>query len=509
MVAPKQTTAVSSLNIAGLSQDSIVLRQVKLPGLKRSLTTPQVYQLATYTVWGSALFVAATVTSAVMAQREAIRTVGFDTTPSIYHAQRIRDSIADMDANAANVLLVKPGENPTAEKDYQKRKEKLSNLVIQASKNITDLQEQKLIANIILNVNQYVEYIQQAKDFQVQNKPEESLRAYREAQKLVDEVLMPDADNLDKTNFRILEKAYAEDNTGALGQRLLVLMSGAMLLGSLVGIQLLMSRWTQRRINPMVFGATVLSGFFLLDTLVSLSTASTQLKIAKDDAFTSLYALRQARSLAYSLNADESRYLLDRSSAAQHETAFNTKIKQLATISSTDVTRDPSGFQAQLQQMGKTGKPVSGFSGLFATQLSNITFPGELKATQTMMADFATYFSIDAQIRAFQTAGKRAEAIELCTGTKPGQSNRAFAAFMDSHSKVMDVNIEAFNQAIKKGLLSLDAPNPGQAIGGGESVIIQPNTGFDMFWGKLLVITGSIGALTYSGLLQRIKEYEA
>jgi hypothetical protein len=507
MTSPKVSNP-STLNIAGSSSAPIALRKITLPGLGRSVTTPQFYQLAIYGICGSAVLFAATVTSAVMAQREAIRTVGFDTTPSIYHAQRIRDSVADLDANAANLLLVKPGENPTAEKEYQRRKDKLSNLVILASKNITVSGEQDLIAKIILNVNNYVETIQKAKDFQAQNKPEESLTAYREGQKIIDEILMPEAEKLDKINFGTLNKAYDEDNGGALGQRLMVLLAGTLLLGTLVGTQLLMFRWTRRVVNPMLLGATLLATFSLLDTFVSLSTASTQLKIAKEDAFNSLHALRQARSLLYSVNADESRYLLDRSFAVQHENAFQSKLTKLGNLSNVDLRRDPNAYQVQMQQMSSTGKSLPGFTGLFATQLGNITFPGELKVTQKMMADYAEYLKIDTQIRALQNAGKRNDAIELCTGTKPGQSNDAFTKLLDSHSKVMDVNIDAFNAAIRKGLLSLDAPDPGKAIGGGESVMIQPNSGFDVFWGKLLVVTGAIGGLTYFGLMQRIKEYE-
>ncbi len=507
MTSPKVSNP-STLKIAGSSPSPIALRKITLPGLGRSVTTPQFYQLAIYTVCGSAVLFAATVTNAVMAQREAIRTVGFDTTPSIYQAQRIRDSVADMDANAANMLLVKPGENPTAEKEYQRRKEKLADLVILASKNITVADEQKLISKIIFNINNYVETIQKAKDFQAQNKPEESLIAYREGQKIVDEILMPEADKLDKTNFDILNKAYSEDTNSSLGQRLILLIAGAILLGSLVGIQVLMSRWTRRIINPMLLGATLLASFSLLDNFVSLSTASTQLKIAKEDAFSSLHALRQARSLFYSVNADESRYLLDRSFAVQHETAFQSKLTKLGNLSNVDLRRDLSAYQVQMQQMSSTGKALPGFTGLFATQLGNITFPGEQKATKKMLADYGEYLKIDSQIRALQNAGKRVEAIELCTGTKPGQSNAVFGQLLASHSKVMDVNIEAFNAAIRKGLVSLDAPDPGKAIGGGESVILQATSGFDIFWIKLLVVTGAIGGLTYFGLMQRIKEYE-
>jgi hypothetical protein len=55
-------------------------------------------------------------------------------------------------------------------------------------------------------------------------------------------------------------------------------------------------------------------------------SASSHLKVAKEDAFVSLHALREASALAYSANADESRYLLDSSRTPTHKPVLFTKI---------------------------------------------------------------------------------------------------------------------------------------------------------------------------------------
>ena len=74
----------------------------------------------------------------------------------------------------------------------------------------------------------------------------------------------------------------------------------------------------------------------------------------------------------------------------------------------------------------------------------------------------------------------------------------------------MDVNIDAFNEAIEKAQRSLEVPNPQTAIAGGDSTIIEltPPNNFDFFWLKILAISGAIVGLTYYGLTQRIREYE-
>jgi hypothetical protein len=118
----------------------------------------------------------------------------------------------------------------------------------------------------------------------------------------------------------------------------------------------------------------------------------------------------------------------------------------------------------------------------------------------------AKYLSIDSQIRSLNLSGKRAEAIVLCTGDNPGQSNQLFKAFLKSHSDTMNVNIKAFNTAIKKAQQSLDVSNPQDAIS--DSKKVKENVLFDIFWLKVFLVTGLVAGLTYYGLMQRIKEYE-
>jgi hypothetical protein len=515
MVSPKIKTASSKLNIADSTPDSIVLRQVKLPGMKRSLTTPEVYKSAIYAIWGGTVLLAATMSSAVMSQRHAVEEVGFNTTPSIYHAQRIRDSVSDLDANVVNMLLLPPGASPAAEKGYQERKEKLSKLLVQVARNITIPVEQEYISKLIVGTNNYIEKAQQARDFHAQNNTVASLQVYREAQKIIGDEqsgLLKDAYLLDNVNFKALNTAYQSGQSVAIGRSLSVLAAGAVLLALLITTQLCLAKWNHRTLNLALLGATLIAAFSLLDTMVSLTTATKQLEIAKSGAFDSLHALRQARSIAYILNTAESRYLLDSRAAGEHEKDFAMNVKKMASIDNLDPITDAASYQSKLQAIANRGKSatgVTGINGFFGTQLNNITFPGELVETQAMITDFVKYLSIDSRIRSLNTMGKREDAIKLTIGNNPGDSNHAFEQFKQSHDRTMDVNRSAFNESIKKAQRALDDPNPRDALPKGETIQLTKGSGFDIFWIKILVITGAIGGLTYFGLMQRIKEYEA
>jgi hypothetical protein len=483
------------------------LRQVTIPFRSKKLTTPEVYRAAMYGIIGSAVLLTGAIASAVMSQRSALYTVGFETTPSIYQAQRIRDSIADMDANVANLLLVPTGQNPDAEKAYQERKKKLSMLLTRAAQNITIPVEQGLIIDLSLNVNNYIEKVQEAKVLHSQNKTEEAIQVYREAQKIVDGILMGKANELDQVNFEALTKSYSEANKIAIANRLLIYLFSAILLGSLVWIQLTLAKWTRRRFNAGLLAAMIVSTIFILDTLMRLSSSSDLLKTAKEDAFDSLHALRQARSIAYSLNADESRYLLDSKMANLHQDNFFTKVKSLALLSNQNVfpAQSPSQYSAILRQVLKDPAITASvqIQGAFSDQLKNITFRGEEEATKTMIKDFLNYFDIDQQIRTLNNGNKKG-AIDLCIG----KSNQAFEVFLKSHSKVMDINIEAFDNAIYKGLTSLDVNGVDKQILAVDNAPNGLNKGLDFFWIKAFLITGTIAGLTVYGLRSRIAEYE-
>jgi hypothetical protein len=484
------------------------LRQIEIPFRSQKLTTPQVYRAAMYSIIGSAVLLTGAIANAVMSQRSALYTVGFETTPSIYQAQRIRDSVADMDANVANLLLVPTGQNPDAEKAYQERKQKLSALLTRAAQNITIPLEQTLIIDLSLNINNYIEKTQEAKVLHSQGKTEEAIKVYRDAQKLVDGILMVKANELDQVNFEALRKGYDEGRSRGAINQLIICLLGALLVGSLIWIQLILTRWAKRRFNVGLLLATIVSSIFVLDTLIRLTTTSDLLKIAKEDAFDSLHALRKSRSIAYSLNADESRYLLDSNFSSVHRDNFFGKVRSLVTFKNQNLRpeQDSTKYSQAIRQLlqNSSVNQVSDLEGSFAEQLKNITFRGESEATQTMVQSFLNYFDIDQKIRTLYTTGNKSEAIKLCIG----KSNDAFNIFLKAHSDVMDININAFDNAIYTGLSKLDVSGVDKKILAVDSAPNGQNKGLDIFWIKAFLVTGTIVGLTIYGLRSRIIEYE-
>jgi hypothetical protein len=444
---------------------------------KRDFSTPQFLKAALYMTWGASLLLVVTTISGIQSQRHAIKTVGKDAAPSVLAAQQIKDSLADMGANAANQLLVKPGSNPEADKGFESRRQKLGTLIVAASKNITyGEEESKPLTDMVNGLTQYMLTIQQARDANARGERANMLAAYYEAVKVNEQQIQPAADALSKVNLDNLNRIYELQTVNSVISLLFITIAGLFLLAVLIATQLFLYRRMRRIVNPMLATATAISVIFLGYTFHCLQSASSQLKIAKEDAFISLYSLRQARALAYGANRDESRYLLDTANQVKHEQAFKEKINKIA--------QPPNGKTLEWTVTNNVN-PGFGLSGLLGEEFKNITFDGEREAVIKTVKTLVQYLAIDERIRQLERSGKHAEAIQLCVSSKPGDSNWAFEEFKVAHQKVMDINQAAFDKAIEQGSKNVE--------------------NFEI---KVTGVAIIISVLVLLGMRDRIKEYE-
>jgi len=456
----------------------------------KKLTTPQLIRSGLYIVWGAGLLLLTTTILGIQEQRNAIKTVGRDAVPSIITAQRLKDGMAGMDAFAASEFLV-PSSNTQSsfleplQKDvdgatiqsYNERYRSVTERLIAAANNITYDEEREPIQTMQLGIGEYVAKIQQARDAHARRDQAGTLAAYLSAIEILDKTLLPAADRLDQANLKVLDRTYGEQRFASARSLFLIAIVTLGLAGILVMLQLFLSQRTRRTFNPFLLSATAIALLFLVHTIGSLLSASNHLKVAKEDAFDSMHVLRQARALAYGANADESRYLLDVRNAATHEQAFFNKLNQIAA--------PPIGQTLeQIILLAQQDTKLTGLTGFLGEELSNITFPGERQAVIDNLSTLSQYLQIDKQIRQLQQSGKYREAIALCVGNNPGESNWAFEQFKKANQKTYDVNDKAFKDAITQGDQDLE--------------------GFEV---KSTIVTITIALLALLGVMPRLKEY--
>ena len=456
----------------------------------KKLTTPQLIRSGLYIVWGAGLLSLTTTILGIQDQRNAIKTVGRDAVPSIITAQRLKDGMAGMDTFAASEFLV-PSSNTQSsfleplQKDvdgatiqsYNERYRSVTERLIAAANNITYDEEREPIQTMQLGIGEYVAKIQQARDAHARRDQAGTLAAYLSAIEILDKTLLPAADRLDQANLKVLDRTYGEQRFASARSLFLIAIVTLGLAGILVILQLFISQRTRRTFNPFLLSATAIALLFLVHTIGSLLSASNHLKVAKEDAFDSMHVLRQARALAYGANADESRYLLDVRNAATHEQAFFNKLNQIAA--------PPIGQTLeQIILLAQQDTKLTGLTGFLGEEVSNITFPGERQAVIDNLSTLSQYLQIDKQIRQLQQSGKYREAIALCVGNNPGESNWAFEQFKKANQKTYDVNDKAFKDAITQGDQDLE--------------------GFEV---KSTIVTITIALLVLLGVMPRLKEY--
>jgi hypothetical protein len=410
--------------------------------------------------------------------RSAMKTVGKDSAPSIIAAQHIKSALADMDADAVNELLGASGKMPEAVKAYESRRVEAAKALIAAAENITYGESERTpIQALQVGMGTYERLIQRARDLH-ERADADFITAYREAAKLMDATLLPAADALDKANNQVLESAYESQSGKSSAARGLLMFTGLLALSALVAVQMFLTKRTKRTFNILLIAATLLAAASLEYTVSAMGTEQRQLKVAKEDAFTSIHALWRARAVSYSANSDESRYLLDQPHAAEHERNFFTKSALLATL--------PPGMRLPDIASAETkGIHVEGFTGFLADELNNITFAGEREAAIDTLLRYEEYLAVDKQIRQLERSGKHREAIELCIGTQPGQSDWAFDRFDKALGATLDINQRAFDEAVNQGLSALD--------------------GLEI---KASVLAALIAVCIFLGLAARIREYQ-
>jgi hypothetical protein len=196
--------------------------------------------------------------------------------------------------------------------------------------------------------------------------------------------------------------------------------------------------------------ATVAAGALVLSSLFVLSSEANHLKVAKQDAFDSIVALSEARALSYDANANESRYLLDPSRAAEYEQSFLDRSQALASFSGVGLAQYDGALDTALKAYQANHAEVR-FGGYFAAELKSIPFGGKREALEKVLTAYQNYQRDDRQVRALASRGDLRGAIVFDVATTPGNSNYDFAQYDKALVAVISLNQNAFDTAIRDG----------------------------------------------------------
>ena len=408
--------------------------------------TPRRLQAALAVLWVGTLLLLLAALTGERQHRQALQTIGADAAPSIIGAQHVKAGLSDMDAAAADVLLLPQGIPQEAADDrYEARRLEVTESLTRAAQKVDFGEaERQPLRTVADALGTYESDVAQARLLHLRGEPGSRL-VYRMTHSEMHDVLLPAADALNQANDHVLEAAYRRQQTTSGLSLTLIWIVGTALTALLVIIQIYLFRLTRRTLNLPLLGATVLTLAFLFYTVGVFSRESDTLRVVKEEAFSSISTLWQTRATAFDANSEESRWLMDTPQAPQYEQLFYARSAEIATL--------PAGqsYESLLAGVGQGDVP-DGLQGEIATEMHASHLPGEQEASREMLRAYGAYDGTDRRIRALENAGDHAGAVTLCVGERPGQHAWAFAQFDAALGRTLDINQQSFDAAVADGV---------------------------------------------------------
>lgn len=447
--------------------------------------------------------------------RAGFGTLGSDSGPGAVAAARLCDDLADLDGQAATMLLAGDGfelaqTRAAADAAYaEDLSDAIRQLELIGSRIDAIPGGAKAFAAVGTSLNQYSQYIGAARyaDGQAHGQapaapPADALASYQAGSKLMHltgsgllaqaQVLLAAADGTVQSGY--------DGQLATIGQlRVWTVLLTILVVLALVVAQIGLHRRFKRRISPPLALAAVLTLIFSVLLMSALSAAHADSMHQKADAYDSVVNLWRGRAVAADMNASQSRYLLDaaagtasgRAGMSAEQALFDAAELQtvaeqvIGVYDSYDLYR--TDLDAQAKDLGNGAG--AGFSaghsdidmGILGRELANAAFPGERTAASSAFRAYTRLVDDDADFR------------DLATRSQPG------AAAAQYLTGTLDADYTAYTKAID-GTLSVDEQQfTAAAARGGQD--LGPWLWMPAGWAL------AAGALVLLGFVPRLREY--
>lgn len=387
--------------------------------------------------------------------------------------------LTDMDAQAADALLV--GYHPTGSvpRDVSAPTD-MGTYDAQRSAADTDLQLIGLNPALAAKVKGLLDalgayesligqavYIDQSTDAEKPAAPPQAaLVLYEQATASMHRDILATASRIRDEDDQEIGDSYTSARDAAFSYAALDALFGLLLIALIVGANRYLSLNFRRVVAPALALAAVIAATVTASAVSGLLSTAQDYRVAKQSAFDSVSALTNAEAVSYDANADESRWLLDRSGPFQDD--FFADVDRIAHVDgvvAAAAAENPdsyyNGLNTAISGLGLNAEwnTVSGvqLGGYLGSELSNITFDGEAESADTAANAFNAYIQIDGRIRGFADSGDLATAVNIDIGRLPGDSNYQFDAYIKALQNVAGLNQSAFTAAIADGETGLSA----------------------------------------------------
>lgn len=362
-----------------------------------------------------------------------LQTIGYESEPSIVAAENIRGTLSDAHTDFLKAFVSAEGPNGNSISDYRAAIQSANDYLVAAAQNITygDAERRPILRALDnLSLYQTLEGSALADGGNIYD--------IRAADDIIREHIIPAVDDLAAANFAHLDSAYTDGRTYARIWLMAFCAASIALLLLLLYTQRYLLATFRRVINPWVAAGTAAMVLCAVGFGVCAMGFLSNLRIAKEDAFDSVFALSQAKALAYNAHSQESIYLLARDKDEKAEPAgeFQRSDRMLLTPGSTDTSQSQPG-ESRAKALG-----------LLNQELANITFDGEEQAARATVAEWLDYVQIDRRIRDLESSGQHSNAVAIDLGRSPSESEGAFERFVAALNTTTEINQNQFDAAV-------------------------------------------------------------
>lgn len=369
--------------------------------------------------------------------RNTAKAVGLDTVPSIIAAQNIKATLANAHSNAMNAMVTNEKLGGKFWSLYRNDLNSLHSQLVDASKSITYGDEERIpLTTISSNISAYEYTVGGA----VANGAEISVDQFMEANRLMQQKILPASTELNRVNLSQLESIYSGYSKNINIIIALMIAAGLGFLALLIMIQVYLFKKTRRIFNVGLLLATILFSVNLVYSTSALTSVKGKLDAAKNDAFTSINAMWNAKAVAYNAKSIESLYLL-------HE---GTGIVQ---------TADTINFNLSAERIcSDTKAAISGsaFEGYLNDTLSNAISSDAIAKAGIALKQWIKYVDIDKQVHNLEYDSKHDEAIALSVGSAAGEANYEFEKFDEALRDTIKIDQGSFDSSMNSAYKTLN-----------------------------------------------------
>jgi hypothetical protein len=415
------------------------------------------------------------------AVRDGFGVIGDQAGPGVVAATHLYDDLADMDGQAATMLVLGDGTGfaetrSGAYQAYEKDQADANRQLESLGSGIDAIPGGPAAYIAVENgLSQYSQQVAQAIyiDGQAHGQPPamppaDALARYQAATGLMhraDTGVLAEAQALIAGGQSTVDAAYY-GAFGTIGQlRIWGIALTVLVVVALLVVQRKLGRRFKRRVNPPLLLATVLSLIFGVLMFSALDATHSSYVTQKTDAFDSVVALWQGRAVAADMSAAEARWLLDRMSsttasqvgADTEESLFDTEEAQVLArpgvlesgyAYNQDLDAAVRSFMSQINEPG-VPTPILPFTkGYLGAELGNVTFPAEQLAANAALQAYDAVIDDDAEFRGVVgTSADASTAVRYLTGT----FDRDFATFSTDLDATNVIDEQQFTVATAHG----------------------------------------------------------